>query len=146
MPESASKILDVRTSPILDRLRAIDRFVDAGWEVHINFSPVVFYEGWLDDYRTLFSQISHFTNEKSKRQLKCEVIFLTHNDRLHDVNMQWHPKGEELIWKPELQETKYSQTGGRNLRYKRNIKAELVNEFRALLTERLPYCDIRYIF
>ena len=51
-----------------------------------------------------------------------------------------------LLWKPELQETKYSQMGGRNLRYKRGFKADLVNEFTALLTERLPECQIRYAF
>jgi len=146
MPELTSKILDVRTSPISERIQAINRFVEAGWEVHVNFSPVVFYEGWLKDYDELFAEINNVLNDKAKSQLKCEVIFLTHNDRLHDVNLQWHPKGEALIWQPEIQETKYSQTGGRNLRYKRNLKAELVNDFRELLSLRMPYCTIRYIF
>jgi hypothetical protein len=27
------------------------------------------------------------------------------------INMGWHPKGAALLWKPELQETKFSQTG-----------------------------------
>jgi spore photoproduct lyase len=60
--------------------------------------------------------------------LKEEIIFLTHNTMMHEINMEWPPKGEELLWKPELQETKYAQTGGRNLRYKRGLKAELVTE------------------
>jgi spore photoproduct lyase family protein len=146
MPENISRVLDVRTSPIAERIAAIDEFVEAGWEVHVNFSPVVYYEGWLKDYLELFQQLHEGINEKSKRQLKSEVIFLTHNDRLHEINLKWHPKGEAYIWQPELQETKYSQTGGRNLRYKRNLKAGFVNEFRELMSEKLPYCQIRYIF
>ncbi len=65
---------------------------------------------------------------------------------LHDINMEWHPKGEELLWKPELQETKFSQTGGKNLRYKRGLKATLVAEFVSLLEEKLPYRPVRYAF
>jgi hypothetical protein len=46
----------------------------------------------------------------------------------------------------DLQETKYSQTGGRNLRYKRGFKSEIVDAFTSLLQERLPECVIRYAF
>lgn len=146
MPPGISKIIDVRTSPIAARIAAINNFVDAGWEVHLNFSPVVYYKDWINEYKLLFKEIDDVLHEKAKQQLKCEVIFLTHNDKLHEVNLQWHPKGESYIWQPEQQETKYSQTGGRNLRYKRNLKAELVAEFKTLLAENLPYCGIRYIF
>ena len=81
-----------------------------------------------------------------KRQLQAEVIFLTHNEQLHNVNMQWHPKAEELLWRPDLQEPKVSQAGGDNLRYKLSIKRGLVDEFRSLLQDKLPYCKIRYAF
>ena len=47
-----------------------------------------------------------------KDQMAAEVIFLTHNDRLHEVNLGWHPRAEELLWTPETQEPKRSQTGG----------------------------------
>ena len=146
MPQSVSRIVDVRTSAIQDRIDAINDFVDAGYEVHLNFSPVIYYENWLDDYQELFSQINDTLSEKAKHQLKCEIIFLTHNTLLHDINMEWHPKGEALLWKPELQETKFSQTGGKNLRYKRGLKASLVNEFTTLLKDTIPYCGIRYAF
>lgn len=146
MPQVISKVVDVRTSAIKDRIEAINDFVAAGYEVHLNFSPVIYYENWLRDYKELFTQIDDTLSAEAKRQLKCEVIFLTHNTMLHDINMEWHPKGEELLWKPELQETKYSQTGGRNLRYKRGLKATLVKDFVGLLGEHLPYCTVRYAF
>ncbi|MGN0231427.1 MAG: hypothetical protein ACI4A8_04350, partial [Muribaculaceae bacterium] len=79
----------------------------------------------------------------AKRQLAAEVIFLTHNDRLHEVNLAWHPRAEDLLWVPSLQEAKVSETGGRNVRYRRGLKGRLVEEFSALLREKLPYCAIR---
>lgn len=146
MPPSISRVVDVRTSAIEDRIEAINDFVNAGYEVHLNFSPVIYYENWLDDYKDLFAMIDDTLGDKARHQLKCEIIFLTHNTLLHDINMEWHPKGEGLLWRPELQETKFSQTGGKNLRYKRGLKGNLVNEFSALLQETMPYCPIRYAF
>jgi hypothetical protein len=74
------------------------------------------------------------------------VIFLTHNSLLHELNMAWHPKGEALLWRPDLQETKFSQTGGKNLRYKRGFKGEMVQKFVELLRKTLSYCEVRYAF
>lgn len=73
------------------------------------------------------------------------MIFLTHNG-LHEVNLGWHPRVEEVLWRPELQESKESETGGWNVRYRRGFKRDLVEAFRALAAERLPSCDIRYAF
>ncbi len=65
---------------------------------------------------------------------------------MHEVNLGWHPKAEELLWRPDLQERKVSQTGGHNVRYRRGVKRSYVNAFTELVGERLPYCDIRYAF
>jgi len=107
---------------------------------------VIYYEGWLEDYAALFEQVADTVSPAALAQLKAEVIFLTHNDRLHEVNLAWHPKAEGLLWVPDLQEAKVSETGGRNVRYRRGLKGELVAEFSALLRARLPTCTIRYAF
>ena len=146
MPHRLAKAVDVRTSPVRERIAAINEFHMAGYEVHLNFSPVIYYDRWMEDYRELFLELADTLSPSVKEQLAAEIIFLTHNDRLHEINLGWHPKGEEYLWKPELQETKYSQTGGRNLRYKRGFKAELVRDFCDLLNQHLPECRIRYAF
>lgn len=146
MPQSISKIVDIRTSPISERIAAINDFAAAGFEVHLNFSPVIYYDHWLQDYSLMMDEINDVVNDAAKSQLQCEIIFLTHNTLLHDINMEWHPKGEDLLWRPELQETKFSQTGGKNLRYKRGLKSELVREFVDLVQKKLPYCHVRYAF
>ena len=146
MPEGIAKVVDVRTSAIGDRINAINDFVEAGYEVHVNFSPVIFYDSWVEDYIELFQQLDDTLSEAAKAQLKCEIIFLTHNDKLHEINMGWHPQAETLLWTPENQEKKRSQTGGTNVRYKRGFKGQLVRQFEALLRQEIPYCVVRYAF
>lgn len=146
MPHKMSKLVDVRTTPISERIDVMNDFVDAGYEVNVNFSPVIFYEGWIEDWMVLIEELNDKLNERTKSQLKAEIIFLTHNEQLHNVNMGWHPKAEEVLWKPDLQEVKYSQTGGRNVRYKRGLKSELVDLLVDMVNAEMPYCPIRYAF
>ena len=146
MPVADSKLLDIRTSPVAARIDAINDFVAAGYEVHVNFSPVVVRDGWLDDWAELLTQLDDALSPEARAQLAAEVIFLTHNDRLHEVNLGWHPKAEEVLWRPELQQAKRSQTGGWNVRYRTGHKGRYVAALTDLIGTRLPYCRIRYAF
>ena len=146
MPERIGKLLDVRTSPMRDRIAAIEPFHDAGWEVQINFSPVVITDDWLQNYDELFREIEDMVPERVKRELACEVIFLTHNERLHEVNLGWHPTAEDYLWTPQSQEAKVSQGGGHNVRYRTGYKGRMVRAFLELLERRMPYCRVRYAF
>jgi spore photoproduct lyase len=146
LPHDVARLLDVRTSAVRDRIAAIDPFLEAGYEVQLNFSPVVIYDGWLADYDALFREIDDSISDAAKAQLACEVIFLTHNEQLHLVNLGWHPRAEELLWTPEIQEPKVSQRGGRNIRYRSGFKGRAVRDFTGLLAQRMPYCRVRYAF
>ena len=146
LPHKVSKLVDVRTDSIEKRLNAINDFYQAGYEVHVNFSPVIVYDGWQQDYRELFEQLNQVVHPKVKEQMSCEVIFLTHNFWQHQTNLSINPKAETLIWTPENQETKRSQFGGINVRYQHQLKAQYIAEFKALQEEIIPWCHIRYIF
>jgi DNA repair photolyase len=146
MPDAIAKVVDVRTSPMQERIAAIDEFVRAGFEVHLNFSPVILYEGWEKDYRRLFEEVDAAVSPQTKAQLKAEIIFLTHNAGLHEVNLRWHPKAEAYLWRPDLQEEKRSEGGMVNLRYRAGWKQKWLGRFKDLLAETLPYCSVRYAF
>jgi len=146
MPAATSRKVDLRTSPIAQRIAAIDDFVEAGYEVHVNLSPVIVHDGWLEDWDELLRQLDDATGPAAKAQMKAEVIFLTHNEGLHEVNLGWHPRGEDLLWRPDLQQRKRSQTGGWNLRYKTTWKRGYVDELLALIGRRTPWLDVRYAF
>ena len=146
MPAGLSRRLDVRTAAVGDRIAAIDDFVAAGYEVHLNFSPVVVHDGWLGAWDELLQAVDDGIGDAARAQLKAEIIFLTHNRQLHEVNLEWHPRAEELLWRPDIQEGKVSRTGGSNVRYRRGLKRGLVDQLRQVVHRRLPYCDIRYAF
>jgi spore photoproduct lyase family protein len=146
MPEADSKLLDIRTSPIAERIAAIDEFVAAGYEVHLNLSPVVIRDGWQEAWSELLQQVEEATGPAFKAQAAAEVIMLTHNDRLHEVNLGWHPKAEDVLWRPELQQPKRSLTGGLNVRYRNNVKAAGVRAVQDLIAQQTPWLRVRYAF
>ncbi|MFC4454282.1 spore photoproduct lyase family protein [Deinococcus sonorensis] len=146
MPPSVARVVDIGTSPMSERLAAINDLVEAGYEVHLNFSPVIIFDGWTNAYTELFQQVDAVLSPRAKAQLAAEVIFLTHNVGLHEVNLGWHRKAETLLWTPQWQETKQSEYGGTNLRYRRGLKGKAVERFTALLRRELPYCTVRYAF
>jgi DNA repair photolyase len=146
MPQRDSKVLDIRTTPIADRIAAIDDFVAAGYEVHVNFSPVVVRDGWLEDWAELLDQLDAGIGPAAKEQLAAEIIFLTHNRDLHEVNLGWHPRAEDLIWRPDLQQPKRSQNGSWNVRYRTGEKGRYVDALTSLIATKTPYCRVRYAF
>jgi hypothetical protein len=146
MPDEPSRLLDIRTSRIAERIAAVDDFVEAGYEVHLNFSPVVVRDGWLEEWDRLLTEVDDSIGPRAKAQLAAEVIFLTHNDRLHEVNLGWHPKAEDVLWRPDIQQPKRSQTGGWNVRYRTGLKGRWVAELTDLIGRRMPYCTVRYAF
>jgi spore photoproduct lyase len=144
MPQKYANLLEPGTSKIIDRIMAIDEFLAAGWDVHINFSPVIVTEGWEQEYAALFQLIDK--NVILKHRVKAEVIFLTHNADKHKYNLDHGILGEELLWRPDIQEDKVSQYGGTNIRYKHNLKDDYVRAFRSLHDLIIPWNTIRYIF
>ena len=146
MPPALAKLLDVRTSPVAERIAAIPDLHRAGYEMHINFSPVVLREGWEAEWGALFEELDDVLPAAVKDQLAAEIIMLTHNKDLHEVNLAWHPKAEELLWRPDIQEEKVSEGGGVNLRYRTGWKGRWLQRFKDLLAARMPYCRVRYAF
>jgi spore photoproduct lyase len=146
MPQKYSDILEPNTSLIIDRIGAINDFINKGYEVHINFSPVIVTDTWHTDYSELFTLVDQLVSDENKRVVKAEVIFLTHNEKKHAYNLANNILGEEMLWRPELQENKKSQYGGENIRYKHALKAQYVYEFKALHNLIIPWNTIRYIF
>ena len=81
----------------------------------------------------------------SRAQLAAEIIFLNHNEGLHDVNSA-ASQGEELLWRPELQQFKRSENGQWNVRFESAWKSRWVHQLSHLVAERLPTCRISYAF
>jgi spore photoproduct lyase len=146
MPQSIARYVDIGTSPVPERIRSVNRLVEAGYEVHLNFSPIIVYGGdeWRRDWAELWREIDDVLTDRAKSQLMCEVFFLTHSEALHEVNMAWNPKGEEFLWSPDMQVPKKTAPG--LLVYDYTMRRRELERFTAGLRKFLPYCPIRYSF
>jgi spore photoproduct lyase len=137
MPQEYSDILEPGTDKITTRIEAIPRLMQ-DLEVHINFSPIIYADGWLDNYRKMFEQL-----KSAGVNTKSECIFLTHNIHQHERNSQ---PVRDILWRPDIQETKDSQYAADNIRYQWQLKKQMVQDFTNLYSEFFDPAGIRYIF
>lgn len=146
MPQSVARYVDIGTSPISERVTSINNLIEAGYEVHLNFSPIIPYGGdsWRHDWVELWREIDDTLTERAKSQLQCEAFFLTHSEALHDLNMRWNPKGEEFLWSPALQVPK--KTAPDLVVYDYNWRRNELERFKRGVEKYLPYCPVRYSF
>ena len=144
MPQNIADKLEPNTSKIIDRIKAVDAFIESGYDVHLNFSPVVVYNGWLEDYEMLFEMCNDYI--ENKEEVLAEVIFLTHNKNKHQYNLDNNLLGEDLLWTPKNQQIKISQYGGVNVRYNHINKRKFIKDWTILHDKIIPWNTIRYIF
>jgi spore photoproduct lyase len=143
MPQAMSDKLEPGTSKIVDRIRAVNEFYEAGYDVHLNYSPIVVYRGYLSDYAKLFKLVDSIVDDSIKEKVKAECIFLTHHEKMHNINSD---AAKKLLWKPNIQEKKVSQYGNENIRYKYKLKRQYINEFLEIHKKNIPWQMVRYIF
>ena len=146
MPQEYSTILEPKTSLILDRIKAINDFKAAGWDVHINLSPIIAKKGSSELYRELFELLNTHVEDKYKDSIESECIFLTYSKKSYDRNELENPLANDLCWTPEYQENKNSTYGKNRIRYQWQTKQTLVRLFTELHKECIPWSNIRYIF
>jgi hypothetical protein len=106
-----------------------------GWEVHINFSPVIVKESEKKKYINLFKQIDIIVQNKDN--VKCEVIFLTS----HKNSLSISPEINNL-----MQDSNEIKNSMGVMRYPLSKKKIYTKSFRQLINKYLPWCEIRYIF
>jgi spore photoproduct lyase len=133
MPQVYSDVLEPKMQKIDSRIKDINRLKQLGWEVHCNYSPVVFYKGWEKEYDSLFAQVKEQAGIN-----KCEVIALTNH------------KNQMARSSPEAQELmKYSNEVKNKqgiMRYPLSYKYKLIDKFKQIYQRYFPLDTIRYIF
>jgi spore photoproduct lyase len=133
MPQKYSDILEPKMSSILSRIHDINRLKGLGWEVHCNYSPLIFYPGWKEEYDDLFKQVKDIAGEN-----KCEVIALT-NHKFQMIRSSDEAR-ELMKYSSEVK----NKTGV--LRYPLSHKSRLLNEFKTIYSKYFDLKTIRYIF
>ena len=133
MPQKYSDILEPKMQKIMSRIEDINRLKKLGWEVHVNYSPLVFYPGWKDEYNNLFSKVKDVAGEN-----KCEVIALTN----HPLQMSKSSIEAKEIMRYSSEVKNKSGV----MRYPLIHKTRLINEFKDIYSRYFNLETIRYIF
>ena len=119
MPQKYSDVLEPKMQKILSRIHDVNRLKDLGWEVHLNYSPLVFYPGWRDEYDTLFKLVKKHAGEN-----KCEVIALTNH--VNQMNKASEEAREYMKYSNEVKN--YSGV----MRYPLRQKTKLLSDFKSI--------------
>lgn len=145
MPEHHRQILEQNTSKIIDRLHATNKLVDAGFEVHINLSPIVITNHFKNEYSELLSLVNDTLSDKAKKQMAYEIIFLTHSEKMFEPISQCVPKAHNLMVNGPLKLVpKWNKPNV--LSYSQSDKSNLKNTMKDIISRYTPYSNIRYMF
>ena len=133
MPQRFADVLEPKMQKVADRIPEINRLKDLGWEVHVNYSPLVFYKKWKEDYRELFKMVKDIAGVN-----KCEVIALTNH-----ANQMARSSDQAR----ELMSLSYEVKNSSGvMRYPLKHKTRLLEEFKELYSQYFDLDTIRYIF
>ena len=133
MPQKYSNILEPKMQKITRRIGDVNRLKGLGWQVHLNYSPLVFYPGWKEEYNSLFEEVKANAGTN-----KCEVIALTnHRNQMAKAS----PEAQELMRRSYEVKNKSGV-----MRYPLQHKGRLLREFKEIYSKYFPLNTIRYIF
>jgi len=133
MPQRFADVLEPKMQKVARRIPEINRLKDLGWEVHVNYSPLVFYKKWKQDYSELFKMVKDIAGVN-----KCEVIALTNH-----ANQMARSSDQAR----ELMSLSYEVKNSSGvMRYPLKHKTRLLEEFKELYSQYFDLNTIRYIF
>jgi len=144
-PESHRKTVELNTSKIEDRIKSINYLVDLGFEVHVNLSPIIVTDNFVEEYSNLLEMLDAGISDRTKKQLAYEIIFVTH-DHIVDSNMEeYMPKAYDMIVNgPCDLEKKWNKKTVYS--YSPRAKLNLKEEMNSIIRKFTPYSRIRYMF
>jgi spore photoproduct lyase len=145
MPEHHRQILEQNTSKINDRLVAVNKLVDAGFEVHINLSPIVVTDSFEKEYAELLHLVNDTLTQRAKSQMAYEIIFLTHSEKMFEPISQCIPKAHNIMVNgPFRLVPKWNKPNV--LSYSRSDKSIFKIKMNNLISKITPYSRVRYMF
>ena len=147
MPEPIRRILEPTAPSISERLAAIPLMRAAGYEVDLNFSPLICYEGWLDDYAALFALIDYAIPAGPARDgMQYEATLLSHRPakRLRNQS-EGREAAEHLLFNDDLQELVGAGNPHQMIRYRYELRRGILREWRDLAAKMLPWVRSRYV-
>ena len=139
-PEEIINKVEFGTSRLNNRIEAINKLKDAGYEVGILIAPVIFVENWKEQYLELIKQLQSKLSSKVKKDVFFEIIFMTYSYVHTKINEAAFPNAIELYNKDIM-----TGRGRGKYWYKEEIRKEGEKFFVENMTKYFPNNQILYI-
>lgn len=139
-PKDVIRKIELGTSPLEERVAAVNRMGEAGYPCGILIAPVILTDGWRPKYEELFDYLAENLSEQVKAGLTVEIIFMTYSYIHRAINGEAFPNAPEL-YDPE----KMSGRGPGKYYYKGEDRDSGEQFLRQQVQRKLPRARLLYI-
>nr|WP_319489216.1 spore photoproduct lyase [uncultured Caproiciproducens sp.] len=139
-PQEIIQKVEFGTSPLKNRIQALNKMCDAGYRVGLLIAPVVLMDGWPALYTQLIQQLSDELSPKAKKELTIEIIFMTYSYVHRAINNEAFPNAVELY-----DASLMTVRGRGKYCYRNDIRTQGEELLRREITHKLGGSSILYV-
>ena len=131
-PDEIIHRVELGTSPLSDRIRALNDMAEAGYPVGLLIAPVILLPDWRELYGRLLDILARELSPEVKRVGFVEIILMTYSFVQNAINTAAFPSAER-IFDPELM----TGRGRGKYCYRADIRSAAEEFFRAEIPQKL---------
>ena len=139
-PSEIIKQIEIGTSPLKNRVIAINKLKHAGYKIGILIAPVILVGEWMRLYEDLIKYLYDNLSSEVKKDVFFEIIFMTYSYVHRMINNEAFPDRINLYNKDIM-----TVRGRGKYMYKKEIKKQGEIFFKEKLKKYFPNNDILYI-
>lgn len=95
-PQPVISRMELGTSSLKERIRAVNRMCEAGYPCGLLIAPVILTDGWKEQYRGLLEELEEGLSVKMKKSMFLEIILMTYSYVHRAINEEAFPMAPDL--------------------------------------------------
>ena len=139
-PQEVISKIEIGTSPLKNRVEAINKLKKAGYPIGILIAPVVLVDNWKEKYEELVKYLQENLSEEVKKDVFFEIIFMTYSYVHNAINQEAFPDAINLYNKDLMM-----VRGRGRYMYKKEIREDGARFFEEIMEKYFPNNEIKYI-
>ena len=139
-PQEIIRKVEIGTSPLKNRVNAINKLKEAGYKVGILIAPIVLINNYKEEYKKLIEYLEENLSDKVKEEAFFEIIFMTYSFVHNAINTEAFPNNPNLYDKEKM-----TGRGKGKYTYKKEVREEAESYIRDLMKKHFPNSEIKYI-
>ena len=139
-PQGIIRLIELGTSTLRARIRALNDVAEAGYPVGLLIAPVILLPDWKRLYGELIEQLADELSEKVTHNGFIEIILMTYSFIQNAINTDAFPNAVQLF----NRETMTGRGRGKYC-YRKEVRAEAESFLRKKVSQQLSAMPILYI-